>query len=255
MPMLFKLFCGVLMAALLFTPSLDGGEIVLAGSSTVQKRLLIPAADAIEKATGVKIKVLAINSIRGFKELEAGKVTASISSRPLQSLLEKSGMANIGLYKEHVITRDVLVPIVHPSNPISALSWKQLGAIFCGDIINWKELGGPEKDLFIVVPRKDTESRKLFKDLVLKAKNYTVRAKDYMSQVHAVDVVIKFDNAITFVSPYYVSHDSKVIKAVKTLDISRPLSIITKGKPSGDVKKVLDFLQKAENHKFFRRFK
>ncbi len=42
------------------------------------------------------------------------------------------------------------------------------------------------------------------------------------------------------------------VKAVKTDEISRPLSFLTKGAPSPEVQKVLDFLMTPEAKKHFK---
>ena len=50
----------------------------------------------------------------------------------------------------------MIVPIVHPSNPVKNLTMDQIKAIYDGSIRNWKELGG--KDDKIVVISRDTSS-------------------------------------------------------------------------------------------------
>ncbi len=56
----------------------------------------------------------------------------------------------------HVIAMDGVCVVVHPSNPVKALSTEQVRAIYTGEINNWKELGGP--DLSIVKISRDTSS-------------------------------------------------------------------------------------------------
>ena len=51
---------------------------------------------------------------------------------------------------------DSIIPVVHPSNPMTNITLDTLKAIYKGDITNFKELGGP--DLKIVVCSRDTSS-------------------------------------------------------------------------------------------------
>ena len=48
------------------------------------------------------------------------------------------------------------------SNVISAISWKNSQGVFGGDIANWKELGGMDHPIILVVPGKNTGAFKRF---------------------------------------------------------------------------------------------
>ena len=56
----------------------------------------------------------------------------------------------------HAIAMDGVCVVLHPSNPISALTTEQVRDIYTGKIKNWKDLGGP--DMSIVVISRDTSS-------------------------------------------------------------------------------------------------
>lgn len=50
-----------------------------------------------------------------------------------------------------------MAAVVHPSNPVSNVSYEQLNAILKGEIKNWKNLGGPDKPI-IIIARRGNES-------------------------------------------------------------------------------------------------
>lgn len=56
----------------------------------------------------------------------------------------------------HTIAYDAVVPIVHPSNPVKTITITKLHDIYAGKITNWRDLGGPDKE--IVVISRDTSS-------------------------------------------------------------------------------------------------
>ena len=72
--------------AIAFAGEVAAKEITVAGSTTIQKRVLEPAHDGIKNATGIDFKVRGINSGKGFAELVDGKIEASVSSSPLTGL-------------------------------------------------------------------------------------------------------------------------------------------------------------------------
>jgi phosphate transport system substrate-binding protein len=227
-------------------------QLEVSGSTTVQKRILEPAASAIEKATGMTVRVRGINSGKGFAELRSGKVKASISSSPLSLLLEKAGLPDDGTYQEHVITRDVIVPIVHTSNSVSRLSWKQLADINAGRITNWKDVGGPEQKIVVVTSQPTAATRIVFQKQVMKKAPYVSGAREVKSTRQEVNLVAKFKGGIGAVSEGFVAMNPGKVKVIKTKEISRPLSIITRGEPDPQVKALIDFLKEPEAAKHFK---
>jgi phosphate transport system substrate-binding protein len=248
---------GILLSAVMVLLALtvvqtEAAQLELAGSTTVQKRILEPSAPAIEKATGIKVRVRGINSGKGFAELREGKVKASISSSPLSLLLEKAGLPDDGTYREHVITKDVIVPIVHNSNPVSRLSWKQLADINAGRITNWKDAGGPEQKIIVVTSQPTAATRTVFQKQVMNKAHYVSGAREVKSTRQEVNLVAKYKGGIGAVSEAFVAMNRGKVKVIKTKEISRPLSFITRGEPAPEVKALIDFLRKPEAAKHFK---
>lgn len=227
-------------------------EITLSGSTTVQKRILEPAADAIEAATGVKVTVRGTSSGKGFKKILSGKAKASIASSPLSSLLNKNKLEDDGTYQAHIITQDVIVPIVNPSNPVSELSFQQLADINTGKIKNWSEVGGPDMKIVVVTSSKGSATRAVFQKQVMKKAPYVKGKREVKSTRQEVALVSKFKGGIGAVSEGFVAANPGKVKVVKTREISRPLSIITKGAPDANLQKVIDYLKTDEAKKHFK---
>ncbi len=228
------------------------GTLVLAGSTTIQKRVLEPAATAIEAATGTALEIQGIGSGGGFKKLLAGEVKASIASSPLSSLLKKNGMADDGTYKEHIIVEDIIVPIVHNSNPVSELSWEQLADINTGKIKNWSEVGGNKGRIVVITSHSGSATRAVFQKKVMKKAKYVKGVRQVKTTRREVDLVERFKGGIGAVSEGFVAMNPGKVKVIKTKRISRPLSFITKGAPDPEVQKVIDFLHTEEAAKYFK---
>lgn len=255
--MLYKKNCTIgfavlfLVAFFINKPALSE-TLLLSGSSTVQKRILEPASEAIHKATGVWIDVQGINSGRGFDQLVKGKVTASIASSPLSLLLEKASLPNDGLYREHIIAQDVIVPIVHKTNPVSTLSWKQLSDIHTGTIRNWREVGGLDLRITVITSKPTSATRKVFQNIIMEKTAYTKHVREVKSSRQEVNLVAKFKGGIGAVSEGFVLMYPDRVKTIQTNPISRPLSVITRGEPTPKVQKVLDFLLSSQARRTFK---
>lgn len=252
---MFKhIFRYVLLAATLsigFLPAM-AAEITLSGSTTVQKRVLEPSADAILAATGVKVKVRGTSSGRGFKEILEGKAMASIASSPLASLLSKYKVNDDGTYQEHVITRDVIVPIVNPSNPVSALTFQQLSDINTGKVTNWKDVGGPDMKIVVITSAEGSATRAVFQKIVMHKQPYVKGAREVKSTRKEVDLVSKFKGGIGAVSQGFVDANPGKVNVVTTGEISRPLSIVTKGDPDSELSKVITYLKTDDAKQHFK---
>lgn len=238
--------------ALMFAGQSVAKELVVAGSTTVQKRILEPAGEAVKAATGIDVKVRGINSGKGFEELRKGKIEASISSSPLKGLLKEFGVPDDGTYREHIITEDVIVPIVHASNPVDNLTWEQLAAINTGKITNWKEVGGPDQKIIVITSQPTAATRAVFQDMVMKKRPYVEGVREVMSTRQEIDLVGKFKGGVGAVSESFVAMNPGKVKVVKTGKISRPLSFITKGDPNPDVRSVIDYLRTPDASKLYK---
>ena len=224
----------------------------VAGSTTVEKRLLEPTISAMEQAIGVKVQVRGLNSGKGFQELKDGKIKASISSAPLANLLEKAGMAGDTSYKEHIILADVIVPIVHRDNPVNELTHQQLSDLNTGKVTNWKEVGGPDQSVIVITSQKTAATRVMFQELVMNKAEYVAGAREVKSTREEIGMVGKFKGGLGAVSESFVKLNPGKVKMLKTKDISRPLSFITKGAPDPVVQKVIDYLRSDAAQKLFQ---
>ncbi len=151
---------------------------------------------------GLSIHIAAHGSSTGFKALEARTADLAMSSRRIKTS-EHSRLAALGDLKapsaEHTVAIDGLAILVHPSNPVSALSISQIGKIFSGQITNWKELNGT--DIAISIHARDNKSGTwdTFKSLVLGKKlSLLPAAKRYESNDKLSDQVANDPSAIGF---------------------------------------------------------
>jgi len=181
-----------------------------------------------------------------------GKIEASIASSPLSSLLNKKGLTDDGTYQEHTIIEDIIVPIVHKTNPVKELTWEQLSDIHTGKITNWKEVGGLDQKIIVVTSHKGSATKAVFQKKVMKKAEYIKGAREVTSTRQEVGLVAKFKGGIGAVSKGFVDLNPGKVNVVQTKEISRPLSFITKGDPTPDVQKVLDFLKTPGASKHYK---
>ncbi len=161
-------------------------------------------------------------------------------------------------YTEIIFARAPMVVITNVSSEIDDLTTDNLREIFSGSITNWKEVGGPDKDIIIVIPSDNTGAFKNFSMLALKRLDIKY---DYMTfrSSSVVDLVRYIPWSISFISKGINTQD----KAIKTIRIDgatpednnypfyQDFSFITKGKPKGATKKLIDFFLSEKANQYF----
>src|SRR3990172_7967162 len=170
---------GALLAALLLLGSGPGGhgafaaeQIVISGSSTVQKRILEPVQKALEKKTGAKLQISGVGTIKGMGALIKGEAEAAMASCTLDEAFHETGLPSEGTYLEHVIMKDGIVAFVHPTNPVKSLTWEQFSDINTRKIKNWKDVGGRDERIVVVAPPRSAGHRAAICGAVMQGKDY-----------------------------------------------------------------------------------
>jgi len=165
-------------------------------------------------------------------------------SRPMKDSEKKAAQDAGRSPLEHIVAMDGIAVVVHPSNPVGALTVEQIRDIYTGKIRNWKELGGP--DLPIVVISRDTNSGtyECFESLVLDKQKITDKAEyvgsngairqRIMSTQAAIGYVgLAFREGVKAVKVNGVEATPETVVA-KTYPIARPLYMYTNGQPAKD---------------------
>ncbi len=111
----------------------------------------------------------------GFEALLNNRADIAISSRRINigeaRALRDAGAGNmVSFDQEHVIAVDSLLIIVHPSNPINAISLTDLAKIYTGEITNWSQLGGLDQEITLHSYAEESGTWEYFNDHVLKGR-------------------------------------------------------------------------------------
>jgi phosphate transport system substrate-binding protein len=218
------------------------GALQLEGSTTVG-----PIADAFAEAfkrlyKGVSITVKKTGSGDGAAALVDGRCDIASMSRFMKAK-EFQAAVEKGIFPvAHVVAMDGVCVIVHPSNPLEALSKGQVQQIYKGEITNWKQVGGP--DMRIVVISRDTSSGtyETFHGLVMNKEKMAPTVEYVNSNQQAYSRVKTTRGAVAYVGLGFVDRHVRALKidgilpSRKTIasgdyPVSRPLFMFTNGYP------------------------
>ena len=111
--------------------------IVIEGSTTAAPALTAVAERYMARKGRVRIVVRAAGTRKGIEALLSGRCDIASASSPMAAkgaVRSASGDA----VRSFVFGGDLVVPIVHPDNPVKGLSTPQLRKIFGGAVTNWR---------------------------------------------------------------------------------------------------------------------
>lgn len=232
------------------------GSIQIAGSTSVQPLSEELAMMFMEKYPDVKVNVAGGGSGAGIKAAQNGTSHIGASSREL-----KPEEKNV---KEFVIAKDAIAVIVNPANPVSHLTMDQIKRVFSGEMTNWKDLGGKDAPITVVIREDGSGTRGAFEEIVLGEYKFTDKAIIQNSTGALRTTVAGTPDAIGFVSLGALNDEVKAIKidGVEitkenvlngSYKIARPFIYLTKEEPEGLTKHFIDFVLSSEGQEIIER--
>lgn len=205
-----------------------------------------------EKATGHKIVFVhefakAGGDLTAKKVLEGGADvgSAAIPFEAWTKIMKDKGIADdkvIGTLTHRVIGKDIIKVFTHPSANVKKLSFEQLDKVFRGEIKNWKEVGGKDLKISVVIQTTYPATNDFFKTKVMNKKDFMTDVVSAGSVDEMVSKITSTNGAIGFVSSPIPTPNTTIIETGDV--IGRPVTAITKGKPSPLVGQLFDFISK-----------
>ncbi len=207
------------------------------------------------KTTGIEVNLYTASSDSCVYRLMNGYCDVASSARALYHRHQDYGYVQIAFAK------DPLAVITRTGCGVNNITSEQLQDIFSGDITNWKELGGSDLSITIIVPGKDTAANKNFRRQVMKHKEIKHDFMTYDSTM-VIEAVKHFPcGAISFISQGAALHHKEITTI--TVDGYSPgdkgypyyqlFYYITKGEPAGQVKEFIDFTFSEKGAEIMRR--
>lgn len=246
--------------------------IKIAGSSTMIFVATKAAEKFMEIHPDIKITISPGGSGVGVKSVGNGLVDIGMVSRNI-SEEERSHFPKV-LFKEFLIGKDAVACVVSSEiyeTGLEALSKKQLRQIYSGEITNWREVGGPDKEILCIDKESHRGARRVFMAYVFDDEKAQALGADLIvgSNNETQTKVALSDTAIAMVSYAWINADVKGLgikvgkKIIRpsienimngTYPISRNLSLVTNGMPVGKVNDYINFIFSSEGQKIVEEF-
>lgn len=207
--------------------TLGAGTLLLSGSNEMAEGLATPLVEAFVAEAGGKDPVWARGTratLRSFTAAarDGGQFTAEVrlrtSAQAVDALIRSeaevammsrrmtpeealrvnaAGLGDpLSPAQEHVVAPGGVVVLVHPANPIKALTLVQLADIFSGKVRSWAELGGPSRRIQVYVPEAGSGMLDVFQSRVLGAVPLMSTARPIASSTEMAEIMAGDASAI-----------------------------------------------------------
>lgn len=189
----------------------------------------------------VKLNVCSSNDALAYLENSQSDLASTVIRMPKQ-LREKG-------FFETLYCKDPLVIMAHPVCNVGTISKEQIKGIFSGVITNWKDLGGPDQKIIVIIPGEKTGAYDNFKQLVMNGKDIVFDLKSQVS-TRVIEACRRFPWSISFTTCGAVDWNKLGLKEIKINGFSpyqngypyhQDYSFVFQGKPKGAVKTFIDF--------------
>ncbi|WP_010227862.1 phosphate ABC transporter substrate-binding protein [Gillisia marina] len=258
----------VFLICIIFTSCEKKQAINIAGSTSVLPIISIAAEEFRKNNPELNIIVNEGGSGVGVNQLGEGKIDIGMVSRDITQE-EISTYPNV-TFNPISIGKDAVVPVISSeiyNAGITSLTLEEIAKIYRGEVRNWSELGGPDKEILVIDKEASRGTRHVFMEIVMGDKEAIAEGADLVlgSNNEEQTAIVQSDAAIGMLSNAWLNDNVKGLN-IKMLDgsiiesslkniidnkfpITRDLLIVTNGKPAGAVKDFIEYLLSSEGQK------
>ncbi|MDD1762089.1 MAG: phosphate ABC transporter substrate-binding protein [Methanothrix sp.] len=233
--------------------------VVVSGSSTVMPLAELAAEEFNIMQDDYTVNVKSGGSGVGIVDVAEGRSDIAMSSREVE-LEERQRYETPTLrFIEQSVGFDAICLVVSEDvydSGITSLTTDEVRRIYSGDIANWKDLGGPDMEIFAIGRRPGSGTRDTFNEIIMGSREAETPGVSYdcgeSSEVKFS--TRKSDNAIGYMGYSFVMNgDTKVVSldgVAPTIEniksgaypLARKLYFVTLGEPTPGARTFIDYI-------------
>jgi len=237
--------------------------IKIKGSDTMLQLVSNLAEKYMQKNVGVSIYVSGGGTRIGVENLINGETDICAASRVLTSKEAQQIAAKFNsLGISFLVAKDALSVYINEKNKKKNFTLNELKNIFSGDVKNWKEIGGEDASIVPIIRNHSSGTHLYFKQHILNEEEYSEAAISKATTRSVIKEIVKNKNAIGYGGIGYnegqyfagienVEPTEKNIMT-NTYPIIRYLYFLTINKPTGEIKKFLDWVISDEGQQIIQ---
>lgn len=235
-------------------PAFSAEELKISGAVSAVQNVFSKVTVPFEKKTGIKV-IYTNKDPKGvggdvtFKDVDQGIAEAGSSGaiwEDWKKMMKEKGYEakNVDKMKTRVFGRDRIQFMTYKGGP-RKLTEEQLKGILTGKHKNWKEVGGEDLPIILVLSEEQPSTAKFLEERYLDGAKINKDNHKMVSKAQGIGEMVKqiagTKGAIGF-GP--VNLVDKTVNVPEYPPVGRPLTMIWIGEPSKNLLKFLDFIEK-----------
>jgi phosphate transport system substrate-binding protein len=250
----------VLLAAFLVAAG-TAAALSVSGSTTVLPLGSLAAEEFNAAQSGIQVSVTGGGSGVGIKNVAAGISDVAMASRHVKDSEKEANPDKE--FVEHLVAYDAICIAVSKAvydAGVTDLTLDDLRAIYNGEIKNWAQLGGENKDIYVLAREVGSGTRDTFNEMVMgsdKAETPGVTT-NHGSNAEVKTALTRSDKAIGYLGLNYVQDGDLGVIALDgviptdetvrdgSYPLARELFMVTYGEPSDEASAFLEFVTGEE---------
>jgi phosphate transport system substrate-binding protein len=140
------------------------GSITVAGSTAMQPLVDAAAKQYVKACPGATITVNGGGSGTGLSQVAGGSIQIGDSDVTAESKLATPDATKL---VDHIVTKQGFIVVTNKDVTVTNLTTQQNVDIWTGKVKNWKDVGGPDEAIVIVLRPASSGTRATFKKIVL----------------------------------------------------------------------------------------
>jgi len=235
------------------------------GSDTMVNLALAWAEAFQDEHPDTRIAVTGGGSGTGLAALVNGTVDIANASRQIKKEEADRAKSNNIAPAEHVVARDAIAVIVHPSNPVKQLTLQQISDIYTGKLTRWNQVGGENRPIVLLSRESNSGTHVFFLEQVIRlgdSRSKVLFSPETLLLPSSEGIMMEVQqnpNSIGYDGLGYVTPEVKMLAVARdaakpfvlpsvesvnqgTYPIARDLYMYTPGQPTGQIARYLEWI-------------
>jgi phosphate transport system substrate-binding protein len=222
----------------LLVPALVNAQtpVIRVGGGTAIQAIFEPIRSHFLQDRGILLELSECGPDAAFLDLEAGKLDAAVAGTSMEgwlAMMKAKGHPVKAMtdYKHMQIGEDHLSVLINPDvvTDVDVLTMDldkpRIQKLFTGAVKNWKELGGPDMPVVVVLGRKNAGANKEFQDKALDGKPFSPDAWMVGTVPEIIQALVGTKGAVG-IGPLVATRDTKIWSPAQAPQIVRPFTLL-----------------------------